>query len=135
MMNCVSSSDGLFARLLYKVQSLVTLLRPFSTASALSALPHVLVVVEGQNDIEFLRRISVILHRKDSTVPNLTNLEQQLNLVFVPTGGGDLSSAYRFAGLKLPEFHLLDRDIPPATEARQRVAAIVNSRAKCQAVV
>jgi hypothetical protein len=95
----------------------------------------VLVVVEGPNDIEFLRRISTILHRDDASLPDLAEMERRLALVFVPTGGVDLSTAFRFAGLGLPEFHLLDRDIPPATQARQQVAAMVNSRPGCHAAI
>ena len=68
-------------------------------------------------------------------MPDLADMERRLILMFMPTGGADLSSAFRFAGLKLPEFHILDRDIPPATESRQRVAMIVNSRPMCRAVI
>lgn len=97
--------------------------------------PKVLVVVEGTNDIEFLRRISRILHRADSAVPDLAELEQQRQLVFMPMGGGDSASAFRFAGLGLPEVHLLDRDVPPVTADRHRVAAMVNCRPRCHAAV
>ena len=99
------------------------------------ALPRILVVIEGPNDIEFLRRISAILHREDPSLPDLADMEHRHTLVFAPTGGADLSSAFRFAGLNLPEFHVLDRDLPPATQSRQQVAAMVNSRARCQAVI
>jgi hypothetical protein len=37
------------------------------------------------------------------------------------------------AALGLPEFHLLDREVPPATALRQQAAEIVNRRANCQA--
>jgi hypothetical protein len=99
------------------------------------ALPQVLVVVEGPNDIAFLRVISAMLHREDATLPDLAEMEHQHALVFAPTGGVDLSSALRFAALSLPEFHLLDRDVPPATHIRQQLAAMVNSRARCRAEV
>jgi hypothetical protein len=115
------------------IRSLAAFLRP-GLPRPLSAA-QVLVVVEGPNDIEFLRRISGILHREEPSLPNLVEMERQLILVFVPTGGVDLSTAFRFAGLGLPEFHLLDKDIPPATQIRQQVAAMVNSRARCHAVV
>lgn len=49
-----------------------------------------LVVVEGPNDIEFLRRISAILHRDDPRMPDLADMERQFALVFAPTGGVDL---------------------------------------------
>ena len=96
---------------------------------------RLLVVVEGPNDIEFLRRISTILHRYDPTLPDLAAMERELALVFVPSDGIDLSSAFRFAGLGLSEFHLLDRDMPPATQSRPQVAAMVNSRPSCFAAI
>ena len=102
--------------------------RPLSSA-------RLLVVVEGPNDIEFLRRISTILHRDDSRIPDLADMERRLALVFVPSGGVDLSTAFRFVSLGLPEFHLLDRDIPPLTQTRHQVAAMVNSRPRCHAAV
>ena len=38
---------------------------------------QVLVVVEGPNDIEFLRRISTILHREDPHIPDLADMERK----------------------------------------------------------
>jgi hypothetical protein len=102
------------------LRSLTVFLRP-----AMPRPAQVLVVVEGSNDIEFLRRISSILHRDDPSLPDLADMERRLALVIAPTGGVDLSTGFRFAGLSLPEFHLLDRDIPPATQNRQHVAAMV----------
>jgi len=121
------SSSGLIARLR---QSLAVFRRRYSPPQ-----PQILIVVEGPNDIEFLRRISAILHREDPSLPDLADMERRLALVFAPTGGVDLSTAFRFAGLGLPEFHLLDRDVPPATQIRQQVATMVNSRANCRAVI
>jgi len=122
--------------LLRGMRSFAVILRGFSGNQARSEHPRILVVVEGRRDVEFLRRISAILHREDPALPDLGELEQRLDLVFVPSGGdGSASWAFRFAGLKLPEFHLFDRDVPPATEARQRTAAMVNWRPGCCAVV
>ncbi len=121
---------GSIAWLARASQSLAAFLRPSRPAQ-----PQILVVVEGPNDIEFLRRISTILHREDPSLLDLAEMERELSLVFVPSGGVDLSTAFRFAGLGLPEFHLLDRDIPPATQTRQQVAAMVNSRQRCCAAV
>ena len=111
-------------------RSLTAFLRPPSLTQ-----PQVLVVVEGPNDIEFLRRISSMLHRDDPRLPDLADMERQGRLVFAPTGGVELSTAFRFAGLGLPEFHLLDRDIPPVTQTRHQIAAMVNSRPRCRAAV
>jgi hypothetical protein len=93
-----------------------------------------LIVVEGQHDATFLRGISRILHTADATLPDLGELERAGVLVMVPIGGGDLLSwATRMAALKLPEFHLLDREVPPATERRQQAVEIVNKRSQCRA--
>ncbi|MGO9115288.1 MAG: ATP-dependent endonuclease [Thermoguttaceae bacterium] len=100
-----------------------------------AARSQVLVVVEGPNDVEFLRRISAILHRDDPSLPDLADMERRRELIFAPTGGVDLSTGFRFAGLNLPEFHLLDRDLPPVTQTRYQVAAMVNSRSRCRAAV
>jgi hypothetical protein len=99
-------------------------------------LPRIFVVAEGKNDIEFLRHMSIMLHAADPRLPDLAAMEQRRELVFVPCGGGDSRSwAYRLAGLGAAEFHLLDHDISPATEARRRTAAIVNARPRCRAVI
>ena len=128
-MTSESSTGGPVALLL---RSLAAYLRPRLPPPTPA---RVLVVVEGPNDIEFLRRISAILHRGDPSLPDLADMERRRALVFAPTGGVDLSSAFRFAGLDLPEFHLLDRDVPPATQTRHQVAAMVNSRPRCHAAV
>lgn len=47
-----------------------------------------LVMLEGRNEIEFLKRISKILHANDAAVPDLSQLERLGMLVFIPVGGG-----------------------------------------------
>jgi hypothetical protein len=77
-----------------------------------------------------------MLHSKNPILPDLAEMEQQEDLIFVPFGGGDSRPwAFRLAGLGIPEFHLYDRDVPPATEARQQAADIVNWRPNCRAVL
>lgn len=101
-----------------------------------SSRAKVLVVVEGPHDIEFLRRISVILHADDPGLADLAGMERQGELIFVPFGGGDLWLwVDRLAALGKPEFHLYDREEPPETEQRKRAAAMVNMRPGCQARV
>lgn len=95
-----------------------------------------IVVVEGRHDIEFLRRISRILHLADRTLPDLGERERAGELIFLPFGGGDvLSWGTRLAGLRLAELHLYDRELPPETEVRQQAARIVNQRTGCRAFV
>ncbi|MHC2071083.1 ATP-dependent endonuclease [Bremerella sp. T1] len=99
-------------------------------------LARVLVIVEGTNDIEFLRRISLTLHAHNQDLPNLAEMEQQGQLVFVPFGGSNLPSwTYRFASLGKPEFFLLDHEVPPETEQRQELAEVINQRPNCRAVL
>ena len=60
--------------------------------SAMTDLVRVLVVVEGANDIEFLRRISILLNSHDESLPHLVEMEQRGELVFVPFGGGHVQA-------------------------------------------
>ena len=109
--------------------------RPNPAGHHLNGGPRILLVVEGPNDIQFLRRISTILHAEEPQLPNLDTIEQQGRLIFVPYGGDPLLWTHRLAGLNLPEFHLLDRETPPETDTRRRAAEIVNLRPRCRAAV
>jgi len=96
----------------------------------------VLLVVEGANDVEFLRRISLLLHASDATSPNLAAMEQTGELIFVPFGGVKVSDwTYRLAPLGNPEFHIYDHVVPPETGYRLEAAKAVNARTGCEAVV
>jgi hypothetical protein len=96
----------------------------------------VLFVVEGKNDIEFLKRISTLLHQHDQTLPDLNLLERQGRIVFVPFGGGRISDwTDRLAPLGCSELHLYDCEVPPETELRRKAAEAVNSRKNCHAFV
>jgi hypothetical protein len=84
--------------------------------------------------MEFLKRISATLHRHDSALPDLGQMESDGELVFVPFGGGDVRAwAFRLAGTGAAEMHIWDRERPPETEIRQQVARIVNLRPGCRA--
>jgi hypothetical protein len=72
-------------------RTLASLLAPLSHVPV-PALPQVFVVVEGQNDIEFLRRMSTMLHAVEPRLPDLAAMEQRGELIFVPCGGGDSRS-------------------------------------------
>lgn len=102
--------------------------------TGLQTAVKLLVVVEGQHDVSFLRSISKTLHSADPTLPDLGDLQRVGAIVLLPVGGGDVVSwADRMAALRLPEFHLLDREVPPATKRRQQAVEIVNERPNCQA--
>lgn len=136
MMDSDKLAGGLIGRLLHGLQSLRAALRIRPRRPAAAPEPRLLVVVEGPHDVEFLRRISLMLHAVEPSLPDLTDLERRGLLVFVPFGGGDsLPWTFRLAGLRRREFYLFDRDVPPATEARQRAAELVNWRPGCCAVV
>ena len=88
------------------------------------------------NDIEFLRRISMMIHVHNRSLPNLAEMEQRGELIFVPFGGGHVRAwVKRFAPLARPEFHLYDHELPPETELRLEAAASVNRRPNCKAVL
>ncbi len=87
----------------------------------------VLIVVEGTNDIEFLKRISHGLYLEDSSIVDLAQMEDQEQIVFLPAGGSDQREWLgRLAPLGLPEFHLIDRDTPPRTTEQQAVVEEIN---------
>ena len=103
---------------------------------AIPPTPRVLVVVEGIHDVSFLKIASNILHDGDSSLPNLSAMEAERDLVFLPVGGTVTSTwQCRLRPLGLSEFHLYDRDVPPHSEARRAVAAAVNRRLNCCAFV
>jgi hypothetical protein len=96
----------------------------------------VIIIAEGEHDLAFLRRVSRILHGDDSRLPDLQAREQSGEVIFVPSGGSSLRHwATRLAGLGLPEFFIFDRETPPLTLERQRVADLINRRRDCHAVL
>jgi hypothetical protein len=109
---------------------------PLQKISQLINSVRLLLVVEGMNDIEFLRRISLILHEDDKRCPNFAEMEQRGELIFIPFGGGHVRAwSQRLAPLARPEFHIYDHELPPETDLRLEAAETVNRRAGCQAVL
>lgn len=95
-----------------------------------------LVLVEGIYDVEFLCRISAVLHGDNPSILNLRTLEEAGRLIFIPFGGGDPGFwATRFAPLGLSEIHIYDRETLADTELRLQAAASVNRRINAQAFV
>ena len=96
----------------------------------------ILVIVEGIHDMQFLRRISRMLHVHNSERPDLGAWEQAGKLIFIPFGGSEAAVwSLRLAPLRLPEFHLFDRETQPLSEERRRAAEIVNCRQHCRAAI
>lgn len=110
-----------------------------SIKSTLGVLPDhdvkVFLGVEGKWDIEFLKRISKIIHESDPTVPDLNQAEASRALVFIPLGGSSMELwASRLAGLALPEIYITDRDNePPKQPKYHRHISDWNQRAGCAA--
>ena len=96
---------------------------------------RVLVVVEGTHDIEFLTRISVLLHAELPTLPDLPAMEGNGELIFLPIGGHPRAWIRRLAPLQLAEFHLYDAETHPETEQRKEMVAQINRRPRCRAVL
>jgi hypothetical protein len=95
-----------------------------------------LVVVEGTNDIAFLKTISAMLHRHDAQLPDLAELEAQRRLLFLPVGGSNVKDmAPRVAGLNKLMFVLLDKECEPETTERRAVVDSLNQRPGCVALL
>jgi len=97
----------------------------------------VIVVVEGKNDICFLKHVSRLLHGTNAALPNLAAWEEAGRLLFVPCGGALDNWADRLGPLGLPEFHLYDRDreLPPETQRRREAVTRINGRPDCYAAL
>lgn len=91
--------------------------------------------VEGENDINFLKNISIVLAGAGEDVPNLAQLEDDDQIMFIPVGGSNLTSwTARLKGLNRPEFHFFDRDVaPPGIPRYQNLLAEINTRPNCMA--
>ena len=96
---------------------------------------RILVVVEGAHDIEFLTRISTLLHSAHPTLPDLAAMERDRELIFLPLGGHPRAWLRRLAPLQIPEFYLLDGEASPEREQREELVAQINRRIRCRAVL
>ncbi len=95
-----------------------------------------LFLVEGLYDIEFLTRLSGILHQTRSDLPDLAMLVSAKHLIFVPTGGGSPQLwTHRFESLGCPELHFYDREQGEESQVRYDCAEIVQQRPGCRAFV
>lgn len=96
----------------------------------------ILLVVEGPHDVEFLRRISRLLHERHADLPDLGMLEAQSKLVMLPVGGN--GPRHRPAELNLLgsyQVHLFDREDEPETSRREEAAWQLNGIPDCYAFV
>jgi len=108
-------------------------------AKALGVLPdhnvRLFIALEGPHDISLLSALSKVLSDHDTDIPNLSSLEIDGQLIFVPMGGSCLAMwADRLKGINRPEIHLCDRDIePPAQPKYLKHMNAVNARDGCDA--
>ncbi|MFO8007313.1 MAG: AAA family ATPase, partial [Candidatus Brocadiia bacterium] len=101
-------------------------------ADALGVLPDnkvkLFVALEGIADIDFLKGMSGVLRREDPSVPDLGQMKEKGEIVFIPLGGSNLKVwANRLAHLNRPEFHLYDRDTGQQRRQQEAAASEVNS--------
>ena len=109
-------------------------------AKALGVLPDhdvkVFVGIEGKHDESFLKIISSTLSTSDDLIDDLSVLETDGKLIFVPGGGSSVGLwVSRLHGLNRPEFHIFDRDNqPPADPHYKSEADEINLLSDCEAV-
>lgn len=96
---------------------------------------RLILVVEGNHDAEFLKRISRILAASDSSLPDIIQWESEGTVAFVPNNGASSPFATGFSSDGPAEFHLLDRETEPKTTQRETQARARNCRPNCQAVL
>ena len=89
--------------------------------------------VEGVNDIDFLSNLSQMLASAGENIPNLKQLEENGEIIFIPCGGSNLALwANRLAGLNRPEFHIFDRDCDLTMKPKyQAIVDDINKRDNC----
>lgn len=103
---------------------------------ALGILPNpsdrvkVLLYVEGNNDVDALKRYSEIMHAEDNSIINLMTSE---HVGYVITGGSSLKhyiEQKHLDGLGKPEVHIYDNDVPEYRVSVQKINSDCNSRKK-----
>ena len=95
------------------------------------------VGVEGGNDIKFLKGISQTLREHGEDIVDLTKLEDEGILIFVPLGGSNLSLwISRLKGLSRPELYLFDRDTePPAAAKYNKEVEELEAQSNCHTIM
>jgi hypothetical protein len=111
-------------------------MRQASTNPSSFVKPAILIIVEGINDMHFLRQISRILHAERPELPDLIAVEQNGAAIFIPIGGSDLRYWFeRLSVFGCPEFHLFDRESVQLSPERHAAARLINQRPGCRASV
>ena len=117
-----------------KFASAHDLRRAFGTRWAARVKPNTLRLLMRHRSIETTLKYYVDQDADD--VADLRQLERRGKVLFLPFGGDNFQGwDCRLAALNRPEFHLLDRESPPATARRIEAAKIVNERPACSAAI
>jgi len=97
-------------------------------------VPRLLVVMEGANDVSFLKGMSQALHRHLDEVPDLAAAEADGRVMFLHLAGQvtDVTTC-RYASLGLPEFHLYASKSRSQLEWRQPIVEALQQRPNCAA--
>lgn len=95
-----------------------------------------LIITEGVLDIACLTRFWRVVRTDCTDLPDLEQLSAQGDVVFLPAGGGDLSSwTTKLAPLGCPEYFLCDREQQPETGIRESIVNRINLRPGCCAAL
>ena len=93
-----------------------------SAASGDHSSLRLILVVEGNHDVEFLKRISRVLSRADSSLPDLGQWESEGTVALVANNGASTPFPTGYSTEGPLEFHLLDRETEPTTTQRKTLA-------------
>ncbi|QGJ68596.1 ATP-dependent endonuclease [Planctomycetales bacterium 10988] len=96
----------------------------------------VLVLLEGQHDLEFLKRMSLIMASEDQTLVPLEELEEARQIVMLPVcGNGPRRWMHQLSALCKATFFLFDREVQPESLQRQQAVRELNRRPRFRAVL
>ena len=98
------------------------------------SVPRLLIVMEGPNDIAFLKAISRITHESLPEVPDLVALERQGLIVMLPLLGKiTASTTLQFRSIAMAEFHLYASKSPGEQRRRVPIVEALQQRPNCSA--
>ncbi len=112
------------------IQTIVKTLGIFPNATAASAV-KVLICLEGKTDVAFLKHVSAVMNAQDNELPNLNNND---NAVIIGLGGSNLKEwvdCNYLKALKIPEFHIYDRDTDSKYEESCKKVNSRNDKSMC----
>jgi hypothetical protein len=92
-----------------------------------------LIVLESNNDCEFLKRLSAKLRLEKREIPDLQKVCERGKVTVALLGGGNPATwPNRYFSLGLSDFHLYDREQEPETAERKAASTAVNARLDCR---